>query len=129
MLRYASHHNYEKKAVRKSHEKTKSNKRKSKKDIATPSVTEIETNNSKPFKTPKHNRKYEYNNEDNFSYFERNVNPSIPKTWKDSWKKPLNQSIAMDEYDSPSNKVHTSKISKRQNSPKNTFIVDMLNNE
>jgi len=128
MLRYASHHNYEKKAVRKSHDKTKSNKRKSKKDLPTTS-TEIEDINSKPLKSSKHNKKYEEYDEDDFTYTEKDVNQNVPKTWKDSWKKPLNQDIDMDEYDSSNDKIRTSKISKRQNNRKNAFIADMITSE
>jgi len=124
MLRYASHHNYEKKALRKSHDKTKSNKRKSKRDI-TPVSTEIEHLNSKAFKTTKHNKKYD--EEDNFSYFKTNENQYIPKTWKDSWKRPLNQSISSDEYNTSNEKIRTDKISKRQNSRRSEFIADMIN--
>jgi len=79
MLRYASHHNYEKKAVRKSHDKTKSNKRKSKKDLPTTS-TEIEDINSKPLKSSKHNKKYEEYDEDDFTYTEKDVNQNVPKS-------------------------------------------------
>ncbi|OUM63077.1 hypothetical protein PIROE2DRAFT_20713 [Piromyces sp. E2] len=126
MLRYASHHNYEKKAVRKSHDKTKSNKRKSKKDITANSITEIENITSKPAKPSKHTKKYENIGDDDSSFYNKEEYHYIPKTWKDSWKKPLNQNIDVDEYDASHNKIRTSKISKRQNSRKNTFIVDML---
>lgn len=120
MLRY-SNHNYEKKPVRKSHEKTKSNKRKSKKEIVTSTGTE---NNSSAFNTLKtHNKHEEF--EGNEAYFKIKPEKNIPQTWKDSWKRPLNQNIIIDE-DGSSDKIRTNKINRRQYSRKTTYVADMI---
>ncbi|ORX76876.1 hypothetical protein BCR32DRAFT_329148 [Anaeromyces robustus] len=122
MLRYASHHNYEKKAVRKSHEKTKSNKRKSRKNETISTDIEVKP---EAFKTSKKNIK-KYNNDDNDSYFQSENEYFVLKTWKDSWKRPLNNSIIIDDYSTSSEKIRTDKTSRRQNSRRNNYVVDML---
>jgi len=108
--------------VRKSHEKTKSNKRKSKRDVITPS--EIENTNVRAFQTSKNHKKHE-EYEDNEIIFKEKNESYTPRSWKDSWKRPLNQNMVADEYDS-STKIRTDKISRRQNSRKNAYEVDLL---
>ncbi|ORX47127.1 hypothetical protein BCR36DRAFT_371922 [Piromyces finnis] len=121
MLRYSSHHNYEKKAVRKSHDKTQSNKRKSKKNHdtsmnTTTTTTEAESTYSKPSKFIKNNKKYGLKEIDYLS------SSSLSSS-------SLNQNSITDDYSLSNNRIHTDTKNKRQNSRKNAFIVNMLYEE
>jgi len=50
-----------------------------------------------------------------------------PKSWIDSWKRPLNQNIIFEDFKfSTKNKIRTDTRSKRRKSRKSSFLADML---
>ncbi|KAG4096068.1 hypothetical protein H8356DRAFT_1683522 [Neocallimastix lanati (nom. inval.)] len=52
---------------------------------------------------------------------------SKPKSWKDSWKRPLNQTIIFEDFESSTtDKIRTDTRSKRRESRKSSFLADML---
>jgi len=59
--------------------------------------------------------------------YKNKMEKSKPKSWKDSWKRPLNQTIIFEDFESSTtDKIRTDTRSKRRESRKSSFLADML---
>jgi len=67
--------------------------------------------------------KQKINEEDEDIFFQKEE--KIPKTWKDSWQRPLNQSVTYSEP--PVDRIKTDTRNKRQNNKRSEFLADMIN--
>jgi len=96
------------------------NKNKNKNEVVNSSsqIKDIPLKNEDFIKNEDINDEIIYNNK---------MEKSKPKSWKDSWKRPLNQTIIFEDFESSTtDKIRTDTRSKRRESRKSSFLADML---
>ena len=74
-------------------------------------------------------KNYFIKNEDIYDkiVYKKKMEKRKPKSWIDSWKRPLNQNIIFEDFKfSTKNKIRTDTRSKRRESRKSSFLADML---
>ncbi|KAG4096075.1 hypothetical protein H8356DRAFT_995522 [Neocallimastix lanati (nom. inval.)] len=59
--------------------------------------------------------------------YQNKIEKHIPKSWKESWMRPLNQNIIYEDFESSTEeKIRTDTKSKRRESRKSSYLADML---